>query len=64
MITGLPDAVAANTEVVLSCTVNRIKPKAAEMYWIIDGKRIDGNVNITRNIDGQTFRHRLKLHYR
>ena len=63
MIIGLPDAIAVNTELELSCTVNRIKPEAAEMYWIINGKHISGNLFYDRNTDGKTFRQRLKLNY-
>ena len=28
----------------LNCTIDRIKPEAAEMYWTINGRRENGTV--------------------
>ena len=62
VITGLPTAVAANTEVQLSCTVKRFRPEAYEMYFIINGKKIAGQLD-TIETDGKFFKHIMNLTY-
>ena len=64
MITGLSDAVAANTEVELNCTVNKIKPKAIQMYFVINGKRVLGNITTNKNLDGKTLKQTLTRNYK
>ena len=31
--------------VLLTCTINRMKPKAAEIYWTINGRRENGTLS-------------------
>ena len=55
-MTGITeDYIEVGTDLDLTCTVSRIKPQAAEMYWVIDGVREDGSLTVTTNDDG-TFR--------
>ena len=62
-ITGLPEAAEADTEAELTCTVNSIKPEAKDIYWVINGQRVEGFPTKTKNKDGKTFRFDLKLNY-
>ena len=50
-ISGLPDILESGTTVKLTCTVQRIRPEASEMFWIIDGRRIDGTIYTSLNQD-------------
>ena len=42
----------SNSEMTLTCVVNRIKPKASDLYFTIGGRRYNGSVVITKNADG------------
>ena len=63
IISGLSDSVEANTKVDLTCTINRIRPEAAEMFWLINGKKIVGIMDSVQNGDGTTFKHSITLNY-
>ena len=42
---GIPDNnTEVGTNLSYSCTKNRIKPKAAEMYWMVNGRRENGTL--------------------
>ena len=41
----------SETEVTLTCSVVRIKPEAADIFFIIDGKRYNGTVTSNLNAD-------------
>ena len=60
-ITG--DYVEVGTELDLSCTISRIKPAAAKMYWTIGGQDISGSLSQTDNSDG-TFSQSNMLQYK
>ena len=62
-IEGLPDKVEAGTAIQLTCSIRRIKPEA-EMYWLINGQRFDGFVNITLNDDENSLTQNNTLKYR
>ena len=50
-ISGLSDILESGTTVKLTCTVQRIRPEASEMFWIIDGRRIDETIHTSLNQD-------------
>ena len=52
VIAGLSDLVEAGTQVRMTCSINRIKPEATEMYWTIRGNRVDGFPTLVANGDG------------
>ena len=55
-LTGIPDDyVEVGTDLELSCTIARMKPEAAQMYWVIGGLRENGLLTVNSNSDG-TFR--------
>ena len=62
-IKGIPEAVKIDTEAELTCTVNRVKPEAKDIYWFINGQRIEAASSKTKNKDGKTFRYDLRLNY-
>lgn len=42
----------SNSEMTLTCVVNRIKPTAWDLYFKIGGRIYNGSVVITQNADG------------
>ena len=63
-ILGLPDAVESGTNVELTCIVQRIKPQASDMYWILNGRRLSfTDIEAKRNKD-KTHKQFIKLNYR
>ena len=62
-ISGLPDILESGTTVELTCTVRRIKPEASEMFWIIDGQRIDGTIHTSLNQDIASLKQYNDMHY-
>ena len=51
------------TSLNLLCTMNRTKPEAADMFWMINGRREDGSVVTQANEDG-TFNQQNSIEYR
>ena len=52
----------SETEVILTCSVNRIKPKAADMYFTIGGQKYNGTMSSMINQD-LTVTNNLKLRF-
>ena len=53
LLTGIPDDyVQVGLELNLTCAISRIKPEAAEMYWIIGGRTKNGSLTVNTNSDG------------
>ena len=52
----------SETEVIVTCSVNRIKPEAAEMFFTIGGQKYNGTVSSNINQD-LTVTNSLKLRY-
>ena len=52
----------SETEVIVTCSVNRIKPDAAEMYFTIGGQKYNGKMSSMINQD-LTVTNSLKLRY-
>ena len=50
----------SEAEVTLTCSMNRIKPEAADMFFTIDGKRYNGTMISMMNAD-LTLTNSLKL---
>ena len=50
----------SETEVTLACSINRIKPEAADIFFTIDGKRYNATMISTMNAD-LTLTNSLKL---
>ena len=64
VLTGISDGhVAVGTDQYLTCTISRIKPAAAEMYWMIGERRHNGSLTRTLNDDGITWRQSNTLQY-
>ena len=64
-ISGLPDAIESDTEIEINCLISRVRPKASDIYWLLNGvERINGSHTKLQNSDGKTFTHHLKLSYR
>ena len=49
---GLPDTILEGSTVLLSCATPRIKPEAADTYWMYGGVRYSGNLTTADNQDG------------
>ena len=50
---GITDKVEETGETLtLTCTVNRIRPKATDFYWLVDGSRENGTLQTERNSGG------------
>ena len=63
-ITGLPDVLESGTVVKLTCTINRIKPASPELYWTINGLRVNGTMSTDLNNDGSTLKQENVFTYR
>ena len=66
ILTGITgDYVEVGTDLELTCTVSRIRPEAAQMYWKI-GERIDNGSDIRTepNDDDGTFSQSKALSYK
>ena len=62
-LTGIPDDyVEVGTDLQLMCTVSRIKPEAAEMFWMIGERRENGSLTITTNDDGTFSETNVVIH--
>ena len=60
---GISDEIVkVGTTLSLSCTINRIKPEEAEMYWMVNERKENGTITSTTNDDG-TFNQRNVLQY-
>ena len=60
---GISDEIQeVGTTLSLTCTIHRIKPKAAEMFWTINGREENGTITSTTNGDG-TFKQINVLQY-
>ena len=50
---GMPDRIAEEgAALLLTCRVPRIKPEAADIYWMLDRTRINGSITTTIDSDG------------
>ena len=50
---GISDEIIeVGTPLTLTCKVHRIKPEAAEMYWIVNGRTENGAIISTTYVDG------------
>ena len=64
LIDGISESFVENgTSLNLLCAVNRTKPEAAEMFWMINGSRENGSVVTLKNEDG-TFNQKNFIGYR
>ena len=65
ILTGISDDyVEVGTDLDLNCTINRIKPEATEMFWIVSERRENGSdEQTTSNSDG-TLSQTKKLLYK
>ena len=64
LIVGISESfVEIGTSLNLLCTMNRTKPGAADMFWMINGRREDGSVVTQANEDG-TFNQQNSIEYR
>ena len=64
MINGISESFEeTGTTLNLICAVNRTKPEAAEMFWMINGHRVNGSVVTLKNEDG-TFNQKNFIGYR
>ena len=49
---GITDEIVkVGTLLQLTCVINRIKPEAAEMYWMVNGRKENGAITSTTNGD-------------
>ena len=61
IISGLPDLLVSGTTVELNCSVPRIKPETSEMFWVIDGQRINGTIYTSLNQDAESLKQSNKI---
>ena len=54
ILSGLPEIISDGASAILNCTVQRIKPAAHDIYWNIDGTKINGSLR-TILLDDETF---------
>ena len=52
------------TTVELTCSVDRIKPSCAEMFWKINDERINTTVETKANKDGNSLSQLIKVEYK
>ena len=64
ILAGIPDDyVEVGMDLDLNCTISRIKPAAAEMYWMIGERKENGSVDATLNGDEPTWKLSNTLQY-
>ena len=44
-LSGLDGILDTTKEVAFTCTVDRIRPPAKDIYWMIDGVRVNGSIS-------------------
>ena len=65
ILTGISDDnVEVCTDLDLNCTINRIKPEATEMFWIVGERRENGSDEQTTNNADGTLSQSKKLLYK
>ena len=52
------------TTVELTCSVDRIKPSCAEMFWKINDERVNATVETKTNEDGKSLAQLIKMEYK
>ena len=58
------EGILDTTEITFTCTVNRIRPAALDIYWLIHGQRINGSTeNDTPNPDDHSIRQTNEVSY-
>ena len=63
-MSGITDAIEeVGSTLPLSCTIDRIKPEAAEMYWTINGRRENGTLDSEGPDAGGVFKQTVTFDY-
>ena len=63
LLSGITGEVEETGKILLlTCTINRIRPKAVAFYWIVNGHKENGTLEIESNNGG--FKQTSSLEYR
>ena len=63
-MSGITDNIEeVGTSLPLTCTIDRIKPKAAEMYWTLNGRRENGLMSIYGPDGDGVFKQTVTFYY-
>ena len=62
-MSGITDNIEVGTTLPLNCTIDRIKPEAAEMYWTINGRRENGTLSSEDSDGDGVFTQTISFNY-